>query len=101
MKPIDEILKNERITNERIGIDGFSSYIKFGGYTASLIVSTGAGWEHASISPLRKVMPSWEDMCTLKDIIWNEDEEVIHELPCGEEKRADGYTVDAGNQESV
>lgn len=33
------------------------------------------GWEHASISPLRKKkLPDWNIMCRLKDLFWTEDE---------------------------
>ena len=40
------------------------------------------GWEHVSFSPynLRK-LPSWEDMCKLKDIFWGEEEDVIQIHP--------------------
>ena len=81
MRQIAEITKNDRISQVEHGEDGFRCRIKMPGYSASLIVSTGAGWEHASISPLRKITPSWDDMCLLKDIIWNDDEEVIQIHP--------------------
>ena len=48
MKSIDEILKNNRLSRIERGMDGFRCYVKMPGYSASLIVSNGAGWEHAS-----------------------------------------------------
>lgn len=81
MKQIDEILKNNRLSNIERSADGFMCLVKMPGYSASLIVSNGAGWEHASIAPLRKITPSWEDMCLLKDIVWNDYEEVIQIHP--------------------
>lgn len=79
MRPIEEIAKH--IKDPKVGIDGVSGLIHMSGYTASLIVSSGAGWEHASIAPLRKVTPSWEDMCKLKDLVWEKNEAVIQIHP--------------------
>lgn len=81
MKPVDEIVNNRRISNAVIGADGFSCDVRIIGYAASLIVSWGAGWEHASISPYNNVIPTWDDMCLLKDLIWRDDEAVIQIHP--------------------
>ena len=86
MRTFEEIKADERIAVREESEDGFACIIHISGYTASLIVSKGAGWEHASICPMRaKVVPSWEDMCRLKDIIWTEDEAVIQIHPIKEE----------------
>ena len=85
MRSFKEIAENERVNVSEVGIDGLSGTVHLSGYTATLIVSNGAGWEHASISPLRKITPSWEDMCKLKDIIWTEDEAVIQIHPIKDE----------------
>ena len=86
MRSYEEIAANERVNVGAKGFDGFSGIVRLYGYTATLIVSTGAGWEHASICPLKKnIIPSWEDMCKLKDIIWPEDEAVIQIHPIKEE----------------
>ena len=85
MRSFKEISENERVTISAVSMDGISGTVHLSGYTASLIVSNGAGWEHASISPFRKVTPSWEDMCKLKDIIWKEDEAVIQIHPVKED----------------
>ena len=79
MRPIEEIAK--QIKDPKVCIDGVSGLIHMSGYTASLIVSSGAGWEHASIAPLRKVTPSWEDMCKPKDLVWEKNETVIQIHP--------------------
>lgn len=40
------------------------------------------GWEHVSVSPKKKDrIPSWKDMCVLKDIFWGEEEEVYQIHP--------------------
>lgn len=82
MKDYEEILKNGRIYSVERGLDGFRAMIQMHKYKASLIVTDGGGWEHASIVPVnRGIVPSWDDMCFLKDIIWNEDEAVIQIHP--------------------
>lgn len=54
------------------------------------VVSDGEGWEHVSVS-IRRIkkgqmqqvdrVPTWEEMCTVKDIFWNEDEAVVQYHP--------------------
>ena len=41
-----------------------------------------AGWEHVSFSPYdHSKTPSWDDMCYLKDVFFDEEEEVIQIHP--------------------
>lgn len=46
-----------------------------------------AGWDHVSVSvPIRggiynPALPTWEEMCKIKDLFWNEDECVIQFHP--------------------
>lgn len=39
------------------------------------------GWEHVSVSPYRGKLPTWDDMCEIKDMFWNDDEVVIQIHP--------------------
>lgn len=39
------------------------------------------GWEHVSVSPYNGKMPTWDDMCEIKDLFWNDDEAVIQIHP--------------------
>ena len=40
------------------------------------------GWEHVSVAPYNKaIMPSWEEMCRIKDIFWSEEEMVLQIHP--------------------
>ena len=39
------------------------------------------GWEHVSVSPYKGKMPTWDDMCEIKDIFWNDEEAVIQIHP--------------------
>ena len=82
MKDIDEILKNPRFSEVERSYDGFRALISFPMWIGSVICSTGAGWNHVSIVPLkRNYVPSWQDMCNLKDVFFNEDEAVIQIHP--------------------
>lgn len=54
MKPIEEILKNPRISNPEMGMDGFKATISMSLWTGSVICSKGGGWEHVSVSPYKK-----------------------------------------------
>lgn len=89
MRKIEEILKNERIWEA-------TRYIKPGYYpmytawvklpdcgTCSVVWSDReAGMEHVSVSPKKQFrMPSWDDMCVLKDIFFEYEEEAYQIHP--------------------
>lgn len=82
MKEFKEILSNPRISVIMNGIDGFSGLIAMPTWRGSVICSKGGGWEHVSVSPEKlRVIPTWDDMCMLKDMFWNDDEDVIQIHP--------------------
>jgi len=75
-------VNNPILINIELGIDGGRAALHIGRWDGSVIWSTGAGWEHVSVSPFAKrIIPEYEDMCKIKDIFWNEDEDVIHIFP--------------------
>ena len=39
------------------------------------------GWEHVSVELMARRLPTWEEMCEIKDIFWEEEEEVIQLHP--------------------
>lgn len=45
-----------------------------------VIASDGLGWEHVSVSR-RDRCPTWEEMCQIKDIFWDEDDCVVQFHP--------------------
>lgn len=47
---------------------------------AQILFSRAHGWEHASIS-MKQRNPTWDEMCLLKDIFWNDEEIVIQYHP--------------------
>ena len=84
MKPVEN---NKYLSIKLKGIDGGCGFIrlprknKTGFAKASIIWSWGAGWEHVSVSPLNGSMPTWEDMCLIKDMFWKDDECVVQYHP--------------------
>lgn len=82
MKSWEKIKKLEKIIWVDFTDDGAAGFITLSGWTGSIIVSTGAGWEHVSVSPDKmRIIPSWDDMCKLKEMFFNEDEAVIQIHP--------------------
>lgn len=82
MKSQEEILKLERLNVLFKGFDGGAGQIYLAGAKNPLNVvwSFGGGWEHVSVS-LRKRTPTWEEMCKVKEMFWNDDETVIQYHP--------------------
>ena len=49
---------------------------------ASLIVGFNEdGWEHVSMELYARRLPTWEEMCYIKDIFWEDEEEVVQIHP--------------------
>lgn len=46
-----------------------------------VIISWGMGWEHASVSQIDRRCPTWDEMCYVKGLIWEEEECVIEYHP--------------------
>src|SRR5688572_20307232 len=42
-----------------------------------IIASSGEGWEHVSVTLNRSRCPTWEEMCEIKGMFWNDDECVV------------------------
>ena len=82
MKPISEIEANEYVWDMRPApiAHSFVGYCKLPqAKRCSLLISYSEGNEmdHVSVSPMNRfTVPTWEDMCALKDIFF-EDEEVV------------------------
>lgn len=48
------------------------------------IASNGGGWEHVSVSPWnskRKVLPTWDEMCEIKRMFFDDEETVVQFHP--------------------
>lgn len=82
MKSSAEIAENRRIQVLLEGEDGGQGIIALPQWRGTVIWSTGAGWEHVSVSPeIKRIVPTWDDMCKIKDIFFGDDEAVIQIHP--------------------
>ena len=82
MKTLAEIQASGRVVLDYEDPEGFQGIVQFPRWQGSLIVSWGGGWEHASVAPLKRAYtPTWDDMCWLKNLIWQEEEAVIEIHP--------------------
>lgn len=51
---------------------------------ANVMASDGLGWEHVSVHVVedgKQETPSWEEMCIIKDMFWDEEDCVIQYHP--------------------
>ena len=83
MKKLESILNTPNISVRNLSEDGGIGEIwRAGKRFASVIWSSGAGWEHVSIAPYdKRTVPSWDDMCRLKDMFFEDDEVVVQYHP--------------------
>lgn len=86
MKSLAQIQLNPAIKIIEVGLDGGSAYWKPTKSTrpAVIIFSFGGGWDHVSVS-FKSRCPSWDEMCMVKDMFFNEDETVIQYHPAKED----------------
>lgn len=83
MKKIDEIRKKRNLFIEaEAPNDGMGGhyYDSVSGKRLNFIFSYQLGWEHLSVSMPNKT-PSWDQMCRMKDIFWNDDETCVQFHP--------------------
>lgn len=82
MKPLSELRQTPHLMISQIGSDGGSGEVHFHNWIGSIIWSYGGGWEHVSVCPYKKhITPSWDDMCRVKEMFWNDDECVVQFYP--------------------
>ena len=82
MKTLEEIMQCRRLNVAVFGADGGQGTINIGGWDGTVIWSFGGGWDHVSVHPFKKrIMPSWSDMCNIKDMFFRDDEAVIQIHP--------------------
>lgn len=83
MKPLKKIRRNSAIRILEATIHGGSGVIHLDNMTCSVMWGADEnGWEHVSISPYPEtVTPSWNDMCAVKDMFWEDDEAVLQIHP--------------------
>ena len=82
MKTQTEIINLDRLRVLESGLDGGCGEIYFPAQRKPLncVWSCGGGWEHVSVSYPNR-MPSWNEMCKVKEMFWNDEETVVQYHP--------------------
>jgi len=66
----------------KVSNDGIKGFLTVDNIDMSFIASWGGGWDHVSVSPLKpNKVPTWNQMCIIKDIFFNDTEAVIQIHP--------------------
>ena len=74
----DELRVYGALGDNKNGI--FKVYIN--GRSFFVIASNGCGWDHVSVSPKnQKRCPTWDEMCAIKDMFFDEEETVVQYHP--------------------
>lgn len=84
MKSIEEITKNSRISRYRFEFGVMhTAFVKLNGcgVCSCIFGYDECGFEHVSIAPKANKLPTWNDMSTLKDIFFSDEEEVYQIHP--------------------
>ena len=84
MRSTDAILKNPKVWDHKPDLFMHCAMVKLPDCgTCSVIWSSNeGGYEHVSVSPKKKFrIPTWDDMCALKDIFFGDEEEVYQIHP--------------------
>ena len=80
MKTFSEIRSDRRFQRYQDGEDGGRGWVTINGKMFVVVYSNGGGWDHVSVS-LRGRCPTWDEMCQIKDVFFNEDECCIEYHP--------------------
>lgn len=62
------------------GNNGFFR-IKYENIILNIQSSDGLGWEHVSVSVNKRRCPTWEEMCYVKSLFWDDEDCVIQYHP--------------------
>lgn len=82
MKTFEEIKGSGKVIVINHSTDGGAGRIFIHRWEGSVIWSNGGGWEHISVCPFkRNYIPSWDDMCAIKDIFFYDDEWAVQFHP--------------------
>ena len=82
MKRLRYIRRAPEMTVENASIHGGIGKINMPAWTGSVIWGADEdGWEHVSVAPFNRIIPSWEDMCRIKDIFFEDEEAAIQMHP--------------------
>lgn len=86
MKSRENIENNSRISNIGLYPNGGTATIRLQNWKGTVVWSIDeeglSKMEHVSVAPFNhKKMPSWDDMCKVKDMFWEDEDEVYQIHP--------------------
>ena len=86
MKTYDEIVNARHIyaiNKLPVSIEIYCAGIDLYGFKGTVVFGFNEdGWEHVSVSHCNKhKLPTWEDMCHVKELFWKADETVVQIHP--------------------
>ena len=84
MKSQNEIAESIRLSNQVVFPEGGKATITLpSGFCGSVIWGRDeGGWEHVSVSSYKRgKMPTWDDMCRVKDVFFEVEEEAVQVHP--------------------
>ena len=67
-------------SDDSIGNNGFFIF-NYAGYEVRVQASNGLGWEHCSVTINRNRTPSWDIMCKVKELFWDDEDTVLQYHP--------------------
>lgn len=83
MKKQHQILELGKLVTIKTNYDGGCGHVYLNGTKkepATVVWSFGGGWDHVSVS-YRNRIPTWEEMCKIKDMFFDEEEVVVQYHP--------------------
>ena len=82
MKKQEDILKISRLRVLDHGCDGGYGEVYWAAQKEPMLIiwSFGGGWDHVSCSYTHRV-PTWDEMCRVKDMFFNDEETVVQFHP--------------------
>lgn len=80
MKAPQEYMTNHPALGLGAGNNGFFRFIREN-IVFNVIASDGEGWEHVSVTINKNRCPTWEEMCMVKDLFWDDDDCVVQYHP--------------------
>ena len=83
MRALKYIRRSPMLHIRQATVHGGSGIILVENWFGSVVWGTDEnGWEHVSVSPHRvEIVPSWDDMCKVKEIFWDDEEAVLQIHP--------------------
>lgn len=78
-------VRNGRYQSSRNDGNNGCFVISFSGRTTAFVIaSDGMGWEHVSVhmhTDDKDRIPTWAEMCKIKDLFWDEEDTVVQYHP--------------------